>query len=313
MADITASMVSELRQRTGAGMMDCKKALVACDGDMDKAAEELRKVGLAKAAGKADRLAKDGLIRCYKVDDRHGALAVVNCETDFVARNDQFQELAKDLAFFFATAEIDSGLLGRSLKGEALESVKSLNFRSSESVGDALVAAVAVIRENIQLGALAIERSEDPKDFLQDYMHATGRVASLVCLSTGHVETHANPRFREVARDIAMQVASGIPAVAVAVSRDSIDPAVVEKERNLLMEQALGETPGGPNFKGDPKEIAEKKVTGRLNKFFEEVALLDQPFIRDEKSKVSDVIKQAEKDVEDTITIARFHRFELGG
>jgi elongation factor Ts len=138
-------------------------------------------------------------------------------------------------------------------------------------------------------------------------------VASLVCFSTGHVETHNNPAFREVARDIAMQVASGIPAVAQAVGRDAIDPAIVEKERALLLEQALQETPGGPNFKGDPKEIAEKKVTGRLNKFFEEVALLDQPYIRDEKSKLSDVIKKAEQELGDTITIARFHRFELGG
>lgn len=313
MADITASMVSELRQRTGAGMMDCKKALVASDGDMDKAADELRKVGLAKAAGKADRLAKDGLIRIYKVDDRHGALVVVNCETDFVARNDQFQELVKDLAFFYATAEVDPGLLCKGLKGDALEAAKALEFKGSETVGDALVSAVAVIRENIQLGALAIERSEDPHDFLQDYMHATGRVASIVCFTTGHVETHNNPVFREVARDVAMQVASGIPAVAQAVSRDAIDPAIVEKERTLLLEQALQETPGGPNFKGDPKEIAEKKVTGRLNKFFEEVALLDQPYIRDEKSKLADVIKKAEQELGDSITIARFHRFELGG
>ncbi len=313
MADITASMVSELRQRTGAGMMDCKKALVASDGDMDKAADELRKVGLAKAASKSDRLAKDGLIRFYKVDDRHGALVVVNCETDFVARNDQFQDLAKDLAFFFATTEVDPGLLGKSLKGDDLEAAKGLDFKNGQSVNDALVGAVAVIRENIQLGALAIERSEDPHDFLQDYMHATGRVASIVCFTTGHVETHNNPAFREVARDIAMQVASGIPAVAQAVSRDGIDPAAIEKEKAMQLEIALGETPGGPNFKGDPKEIAEKKVTGRMNKWFEDIALLDQPYIRDEKSKLSDVIKKAEQDLGDTIAIARFHRFELGG
>jgi elongation factor Ts len=101
--------------------------------------------------------------------------------------------------------------------------------------------------------------------------------------------------------------------MATAVSRDRIDPAVVEKERAFLLEQALQETPGGPNFKGNPQEIAEKKVTGRLNKFFEEVSLLDQPDIRDEKSKLGDVLKKAEQEVGDTITIARFHRFELGG
>jgi elongation factor Ts len=171
MADITASMVSELRQRTGAGMMDCKKALVAHEGDMDKAAEELRKVGLAKAAGKADRLAKDGLIRIARTDDRHGALVVVNCETDFVARNEQFQELADGLAQFFASTAVDAGLQGQSLRGEALEPAKSLPFKDGETVGEALVSAVAVIRENIQLGALAIERSDNANDFLQDYLH----------------------------------------------------------------------------------------------------------------------------------------------
>src|SRR5687768_8890175 len=129
MADISASMVSELRQRTGAGMMDCKKALVACEGDMEKAADELRKVGLAKAASKADRLAKDGLIRIFKTDDRHGALVVVNCETDFVARNEQFQELADDLATYFATTDLGPELTSKSLKGEALEPLKNLPFK----------------------------------------------------------------------------------------------------------------------------------------------------------------------------------------
>ncbi len=312
MADISASMVSELRQRTGAGMMDCKKALVAAEGDMEQAAHELRKVGLAKAASKSDRLAKDGLIRIAKTDDRHGVLVVVNCETDFVARNEQFQELVDGLAGFLSTTDIPPDLQSKSLKGEALDPIRALSYKNGESVGEALISAVAVIRENILLGALAVERSESPNDFLQDYMHGN-RVGSLVCLTTGKPETHNAPAFREVAKDIAMQVASGIPAVAVAVNRDGIDPAVIEKERTLLLEQALGETPGGPNFKGDPKEIAEKKVSGRMNKFFEEISLLDQPYIRDEKSKLSDVIKKAEQELGDTITVERFHRFELGG
>jgi len=134
-----------------------------------------------------------------------------------------------------------------------------------------------------------------------------------VCLTTGKAETHSAPAFRAVAKDIAMQVATGIPAVAQAVNRDGIDPALIEKERAMQLEIALGETPGGPNFKGDPKEIAEKKVTGRMNKWFEDIALLDQPYIRDDKSKLSDVIKKAEQELGDTVTVVRFHRFELGG
>ena len=312
MADISASMVSELRQRTGAGMMDCKKALVACEGDMDKAAEELRKVGAAKADKKADRLAKDGLIRIHKNDDRHGAMLVLNCETDFVAKGEKFQDLANDLVSYFANADLGSVPTGTSLKGEAVTAAVGLPYKDGQSVGEAIKGLIAVIGENMGLGALAVERSDNANDFLQDYLHGN-RVGVLVCLTTGKPETQASSRFREVAKDIAMQVATGVPAVAVAVSRDAIDPAIIEKERTFLLEQALQETPGGPNFKGDPQEIAEKKVTGRMNKFFEEVSLLDQPYIRDDKIKLSDLIKTAEKDLGDTIQVVRFHRFELGG
>jgi len=312
MADITASMVSELRQRTGAGMMDCKKALVASEGDLDVAAEELRKVGAAKADKKADRLAKDGLIRIAKTDDRHGAMLVLNCETDFVAKGEKFQDLANSLVDFFNTANLGADKQGKTLRGEEVAPLLDLPFKDGETVGDSIKALIAIIGENMQLSALTVERSEDNHDYLQDYMHGN-RVGSLVCLTTGKAETQANPRFREVAKDIAMQVASGIPAVALAVSREEIDPAAIEKERAFLLEQALGETPGGPNFKGNPQEIADKKVAGRLNKFFEEVALLDQPYIRDDKSKLSDFIAAAEKELGDTIKVVRFHRFELGG
>jgi elongation factor Ts len=312
MADITASMVSELRQRTGAGMMDCKKALVAHEGDMDKAAEELRKMGAAKADKKADRLAKDGLIRIHKTDDRHGAMLVLNCETDFVAKGDKFQALANDLVQYFTTSDLGSVKTGESLKGEGAAPAAELPYKDGQTVGEAIRGLIAVIGENMQLSALAVERSENANDYLQDYLHGN-RVGVLVCLTTGKPETHNAPAFREVAKDIAMQVATGMPAVAIAVNRDAIDPAVIEKERAFLLEQALSETPGGPNFKGDPQEIAEKKVSGRMNKFFEEVSLLDQPYIRDEKSRIADVIKKAEQEVGDTITVARFHRFELGG
>jgi elongation factor Ts len=312
MADVTASMVSELRQRTGAGMMDCKKALVAHEGDMDKAAEELRKIGAAKADKKADRLAKDGLIRIHKADDRHGAMLVLNCETDFVAKGEKFQDLANELVRYYASSDLGSVATGQSLRGDETAAATELQFKDGQSVGETIKSLIAVIGENMQLSALAVERSENANDYLQDYLHGN-RVGVLVCLTTGKAETHDAPKFREIAKDIAMQVATGVPAVAVAVSREGIDPAIIEKERTFLMEQALQETPGGPNFKGDPKEIAEKKVTGRMNKFFEEVSLLDQPYIRDDKTKLSDLIKKAEQELGDTIQVVRFHRFELGG
>ena len=303
MAEITAKMVMELRKRTGLGMMECKKALAESEGDIEQAIENLRKSGLAKAAKKAGRDASDGLIRIRKTDDRNGAMVVVNCETDFVARGDDFQALADELIGLFTTADIEAGLMNKSLDKEAIEGpVYGMAFRDS-NIGESIKQLIAKIGENMMIGNVAVERSGDAGDYLMDYLHGN-KVGVLVCLTTGKPETHQNEKFIETAKDVAMQVAAAMPRVPEAVGREDLDPALVAKEREILIEQAKGE--------GKPQEIAEKMVEGRLNKFYGEVCLLEQPYIRDDKLKVKDIIAEAEKEIGDTIQVARFHRFQLG-
>jgi elongation factor Ts len=303
MPEITAKLVSELRQRTGVGMMDCKKALVETGGDMEAAIDHLRKVGLAKAAMKSERTANEGLIRVHKADERRGAMIVLNCETDFVARNEQFIELANGLAEFFASAEVPPECLGAPAATEHLDTVNAMRYRDGETVGEAIAALVGVIGEKIQLGQVVIERSVEPGDYLQGYLHGN-RVGVLVCLTVGRIETTASARFLEAAKDVAMQVAAGVPQVALAVDREGIDPALVEREKSVLIEQAKAE--------GKPPEIAEKMVMGRLAKFFAEVCLLEQPFIKDDSLKLAGMLETAGKEIGDTIHVARFHRFQLG-
>lgn len=303
MGEISAKQVMELRKRTGLGMMECKKALTETGGDIEAAIEELRKKGLAKAAKRADRAASDGLIRILKADDRHGAMIVLNCETDFVARTEDFISLTDEFAKFFVTADVPEQCLGAAASAEDIDNHVLTIPYDGQTVGDAITGAIAKIGEKIQLGAIVVERSEDAEDYLQNYLHGN-RVGVLICLTTGKLETHGSARFVELARDLAMQVAAGMPRVAEAVDRDGLDPAVVEKEKQILQEQAEGE--------GKPPEIAEKMVMGRINKFFGEVCLLEQPFIKDDKQKVKDIVKAAEKELGDTIKVARFHRFQLG-
>lgn len=303
MTEITAKLVNELRQRTGAGMMDCKKALVETAGDMENAADKLRLMGLAKAAKKAERTANEGLIRIHKLDDRRGAMLVLNCETDFVSRGEQFTELANGLAHFFATAELPAQCIGAPAAAEHIETVKGMNYKDGATVGDAIAALVGVIGENIQLSQVVVERSTEPYDFLQDYMHGN-RVGVLVCLSVGKPETLHNERFLEAAKDLAMQVAAGVPQVALSVDRDGVDPAAVEHEKAILIEQAKAE--------GKSQEIAEKMVMGRLGKFFAEVVLLEQPFVKDDKITVKAMLEEVGTELGDTLHVARFHRFQLG-
>jgi elongation factor Ts len=301
--EISAKTVMELRQRTGVGMMDCKKALLECNGDMEAAVDWLRAHGLAKAAKKADRAAKDGLIRIHKTGDRAGAMMILNCETDFVSRSDDFQQLANDLVAFFASAELPKECFGAPAPAEHLGKIVDMSYKEGRTIKDFIGDAVGKIGENIQLGQLVVERSGDAGDFLQDYIHGN-RVGVLVCLTAGKAETLSSEKFHEVAKDIAMQAAAGVPAVAVAVDRSSVPVEQVEHERNVLLEQAKAE--------GKKPEIAEKMVEGRLNKFYEEVCLLEQPFIKDDKVKVKDMLAAAGQELGDSLSVARFHRFQLG-
>lgn len=303
MAEITAKLVNELRQRTGVGMMDCKKALVETDGDMDAAVDLLRKSGQAKAAKKAGREANEGLIRIHKVDDRHAAMMVLHSETDFVARNEQFQALANGLVQHFATADLPPQCIGAAAPPEHNETLLAMPYKDGHTVKQAIDALIAIIGENMQLGQVVVERSNELHDYVQDYMHGN-RVGVLVCLTVSKPETLSSPRFIEAAKDVAMQVAAAMPVVPRSVDRDGVDPADVEHEKNILIEQAKAE--------GKPQEIAEKMVAGRLSKFFAEVCLLEQPYIRDEKQTVKAMLEEVSKELGDTVHIARFHRFQLG-
>lgn len=303
MTEISAKMVMDLRRITGAGMMECKKALIETNGDVEAAVDLLRAKGLAKAAKKADRAANDGIISILRKDKNDGLMLMINCETDFVSRNDDFKAMVAEFGEFLLNADLPDGVCGKLGDAEALEAVKALSYKSGETLGDTITHAIARIGENMQLGALVAERSTNPEDYLQEYKHGL-RVGVLVCLTTGKAETHANEKFLELAKDLAMQIAAAMPQAPQAVDRSGIDPAVLKRERDVLVAQAKEE--------GKPEEIAQKMVEGRIQKFYAEVCLLEQPFIKDDKQKVGDIVSAVAKEIGDTITVARFHRVQMG-
>ena len=255
--NITASMVKDLREKTGAGMMDCKKALVECNADMDKAIDYLREKGITKAAKKADRIAAEGLSNIY-VNGNKAVIIEVNSETDFVAKNAEFKELLD---------KIGNALLESDAKSmeEALE-VKC----GSDSINDLIVNATAKIGEKISFRRFEIVEKEDSQIF-GSYIHMGGKISSLVVMD-GDNEV--------VAKDVAMQAAAMNPT---ALRRDGVPAEVVERESHIIKEQVMAE--------GKPEEIAEKMVVGRLNKFYKEVCLEEQAFIKDSGLSVKDYVK----------------------
>ncbi|MFI3271963.1 MAG: translation elongation factor Ts [Pseudomonadota bacterium] len=275
---ITAAMVKELRDKTAAGMMDCKKALQECDGDINNAVDWLRQKGLSKAAKKAGRATSEGLVGCFVAEDGQTAgLAELKCETDFVSRNEKFVELSKELAKEVATA----GALG-------------------EGAQTAVNNIIATLGENMGTGRTAFVKVE-AHGFIGSYVHSNGKIAVLVNMTTTKAETAANAAFLECAKNVAMQIAASNPA---AVSSDMIDGAILERERAVYRQKALDD--------GKPEQIVEKIVEGAIKKYFKEACLLEQPYIRDDKMSISELLKQTGKAAEDTISIAGFTRFQLG-
>jgi elongation factor Ts len=288
MATITAALIKELRETTGAGMMDCKGALVENDGDMQAAIDWLRAKGLAKAAKKAGRVAAEGLVGMARGEGK-AALVEVNSETDFVARNDKFQNMVRDIAG--AALEVE-GDMEKLAAAPYPDSDKSIDEYVKEMVGS--------IGENMSLrrsAALAVE-----KGVVASYMHnaiaeGLGKIGVLVALeSDGDKEA-----LEEIGKQIAMHVAATAP---LALTRDDLDPEVVEKERAVLIEQA--------KESGKPEKIIEKMVEGRLNKFYSEVVLMAQSFVIDPDINVEKALKQAEDKVGAPIRLAAFERFALG-
>jgi elongation factor Ts len=288
MAEITATMVKDLREKTGAGMMDCKAALNETKGDFEAAVDWLRKKGLAKAAKKAGNVAAEGLIG---VAARSGAGAVVevNSQTDFVARNEQFQAMVAKIA----TLALDAG-------GDLAKLLKTPFPGSSNTVEGQVTALSGSIGEKLELRRTA--NFWVSPGVVATYTHAQvapqlGRMGVLVSLkSAGDAG-----KLAALGRQIAMHVASANP---LALSADKIDPALVEREKAIFADQARAT--------GKPENVIAKMVEGRLRKFFEEVVLLEQPFIMDTDKKVAVVVKEAEKDVGAPISIEGFVRYALG-
>lgn len=288
MVEITTALVKELRERTGAGMMDCKKALTETGGDIEAATDWLRKKGLAAAAKKAGRVASEGLIG-MSLAGRSGALVEVNAETDFVARNETFQALVRGIAELAPAAKGD------------LEALKSARFPASgRAVADEVTQAVAVIGENINLRRTAY--LEVGEGMVAGYLHnqlapGLGKLGVLVAL-----ESAADPaRLAELGKQLAMHVAASNPQ---AVSADRLDPAVVERERAIFAEQARAS--------GKPENIIAKMVEGRLRKFHEEAVLLEQPFVIDPEKRVRQVVEAAGKELGAPVQVAAFVRLALG-
>ncbi len=288
MADISASLVKSLRDKTGAGMMDCKKALTETDGDIEAAVDWLRKNGLAAAAKKSGRAASEGLVG-IAIDGSIGALVEINAETDFVARNESFQ------AFVGAVATIALG------SGGDFDTLRTMAFPgASGSVEDRQNELVATIGENIHLRRCATLSVEN--GVVASYMHGAtvanqGRIGVLVALES----TGDKAALEGLGKQIAMHVAAARPET---VSVADIDLAILERERNVLADQARAS--------GKPEEIVEKMVEGRLRKYYEEVALLEQVFVVDGETKVSKVLEAAAGDVGAPVTIAGFLCFALG-
>ena len=288
MANITAQMVKDLRDLTGAGMMDCKAALGESGGNVDAAVDWLRKQGLAQASKKAGRVAADGLVGVAVAGNR-GVVVEVNAETDFVARNDKFQD------FVAKVSEI-------ALKtGDDIEALKTAPYPGEgKSVADYLTALIATIGENIQL-----RRSKTisvPQGIVASYVHSAiapgrGKIGVLVALeSTGDAG-----KLQELGKQLAMHVAAANPQ---SVSVDTLDPSSVARERDILKEQAKSS--------GKPEAIIDKMVEGRLRKFYEDVVLTEQVFVVDGESRVSKVVADAAKAIGAPIKVAGFVRFALG-
>jgi len=288
MAEITASEVKALRDRTGAGMMDCKKALVACEGDVEKSIDWLRKKGLSAAAKKSGRVAAEGLVGLY-VNDKKGTVLEVNAETDFVARNDLFQKYVSTVVELASKNNAD------------LETLKSLDYPgTARNVSEELTNLIATIGENMGLRRVSHISVND--GVVASYVHNKiadnlGKIGILIGLES----TADKSKLLELGKKIAMHIAAASPK---SVDISDLDPEIVARERDVVTEQAKNS--------GKKEEFIPRIVEGRLSKFYGEVVLLEQIFVIDGSSKVKDVLAQAEKDLGAPIKISGFKKFVLG-
>lgn len=282
---ISAKVVKELREMTGAGMMECKKALTKTDGDIEKAVEYLREKGLASAAKKAGRVAAEGLVKTYVTEDgKQASIVEVNCETDFVALNEQFAQFAENLAKFVITSSATT-----------VEELLAEKFDGEKTVQETLTNLIATLGENMTVRRF--KKFSVENGAIQGYVHGGGRIGVIV---EAVCETES-PVVAEVAKELCMQVAAANPLF---LSEADVDQQSIEKEKEIYRVQALNE--------GKPEKIVEKMVEGRIKKYYKEVCLLDQPWVKDGDKSVSKLVAEKSKEVGSEITIKSFVRFERG-
>ena len=284
---VTASMVKELREMTGAGMMDCKKALNETNGNMDEAIEYLRKNGQAKAEKKAGRIAAEGIVMAEVKDDKAAAIVEVNSETDFVAKNADFQAYVK--------AVVNQALTTKAANMDEFMA-EAWNEDAAKTVKDVLTEKIAVIGENLN-----IRRFEkiETEGCVVSYIHGGGRIGVLVEADTDVV----NDEIKACLKNVAMQVAAMSPKY---VSRDEVDQDFLEHEKEILLAQAKKENPNKPD------NIIEKMIIGRLNKEMKEICLLDQVYVQDSDLTVAKYVEKVAKENGANVAVKKFVRFETG-
>ncbi|MGB6222826.1 translation elongation factor Ts [Haloferula sp.] len=286
---ITAALVKELRDKTNAGMMDCKKALTATEGDLEAAVTWLREKGISKAAAKADREASEGIIAARLSDDgKSGILVEVNCETDFVSRNEGFVAFVDDIADTLAASD------AKNLE-EALKVSKG-----DGTIDDFVKSKVIEVGENLQLRKFERFDIADHGAIAQ-YIHMGGKVGVLVEVGAESGDTAAKDEFRDLVKDITLHIAAAAPK---GLAREDIDASVVEAEKEVFRAQLANE--------GKPEQIIEKIIEGKIGKFFSESCLLEQAFVKDPDTTVKGLVEGTSKKVGDTLVVRRFVRFGLG-
>lgn len=308
MAEINAQLVKKLRDLTGAGMMECKKALVATDGNIEEAIVYLRKQGIASAGKKESRATKQGLVSSYiHPNNKLGVLVEVNCESDFVARTEDFQSLAADVAEHIAETK------PKVVKAEEVTEAERANFKAHEAlyeqnfakdknttIAELLKTKIAKLGENISVSRFAIYEVNG-KGTLGSYIHHGSQIGVLLEVNTKTDDVVQKDEFKTLVRDLAMQIAAANPQF---VGKENVPADLLEKERDIQRERARGE--------GKPEKMVEKIAEGRLSKFYEEICLLEQPFIRENTISIGELIRTANAKLGDTLSVARFVRFKVG-
>lgn len=284
--NISASAVKELREKTGAGMMDCKKALVEARGDFEEAVQWLRKKGLSAAAKRSDKIALEGLV-AVNVANKSGVVIEVNSETDFVSRNDRFQSLVSEISAL-------------ALQHKTLDAVMSVRMKNGQCVSDAIAENAAVVGENINLRRVDFIQVEN--GVISSYVHNSlgnnlGKIGVLVAINS----TAEPIKLDKLGRQIAMHIAAANPQ---SMDISGVSPILIEREKEVFAAQSKAA--------GKPEHIIEKMIDGRIRKFFEEVVLMEQIFIIDGKTKISEVISNASKELGHDVKISGFIRYALG-